>query len=131
MNSYGYVLLFVCLFVYLFACLLACLLACLFVCLVIFIYSFVHSCRDTSFKASDAFIGFQKDIPASVIFQATNQLKSAHQTAVHGRFEEKIIRCSGLNPEDLFISDAMKMAVSQYSCINDNYIPLYWLAPPM
>lgn len=32
---------------------------------------------DSKFKESDAFIGFQKDTPASVVFQASNLLKSA------------------------------------------------------
>lgn len=35
--------------------------------------------RDAKFKKCDAFIGFQKDTPASVIFQATNQLKAARE----------------------------------------------------
>lgn len=34
---------------------------------------------DSKFKKSDAFIGFQKDTPASVVFQATNLLRSATQ----------------------------------------------------
>ena len=33
-------------------------------------------CSDSKFRISDAFIGFQKDTPASVIFQATNELRS-------------------------------------------------------
>ena len=37
--------------------------------------------RDAKFKKCDAFIGFQKDTPASVIFQATNQLKTFHEVA--------------------------------------------------
>lgn len=32
--------------------------------------------RDANFKKCDAFIGFQKDTPAAVIFQATNKYKS-------------------------------------------------------
>ena len=37
------------------------------------------NCSDSEvkFKQTDAFIGFQKDTPASVIFQASNLLKSA------------------------------------------------------
>jgi hypothetical protein len=34
---------------------------------------------DSKFKKSDAFIGFQKDTPASVVFQATNLLRSSAQ----------------------------------------------------
>lgn len=35
-------------------------------------------CRsDSKFKRSDAFIGFQKDTPASVVFQASSLLRSA------------------------------------------------------
>ena len=40
----------------------------------IMIVSFL--CSDSKFRKSDAFIGFQKDTPASVIFQATNELRS-------------------------------------------------------
>ena len=36
-----------------------------------------HTFRNHTFKRSDAFIGFQKDTPASVLFYATNQLKLA------------------------------------------------------
>ncbi len=44
-------------------------------CFVLWSTTFVlHS--DRPFKESDAFIGFQKDTPAAVVFQATNHLKS-------------------------------------------------------
>ncbi len=33
--------------------------------------------RTNSFKENDAFIGYQKDTPASVIFHATNMLRKA------------------------------------------------------
>jgi hypothetical protein len=33
--------------------------------------------RNSNFQTSDAFIGFHKDTPASVVFQATNLLRSA------------------------------------------------------
>ncbi len=36
---------------------------------------YFHS--DSKFRRSDAFIGFQKDTPASVVFQASNLLRSA------------------------------------------------------
>lgn len=36
--------------------------------------SFLSS--DSNFKEVDAFIGFQKDTPASVVFQATNHLRA-------------------------------------------------------
>ncbi len=42
---------------------------CCFNCLIIY--------SESKFKRSDAFIGFQKDTPASVIFQASNLLRSA------------------------------------------------------
>ncbi len=37
-----------------------------------------------SFKEADAFIGFQKDTPAAVLFQATNLLRSACEVARQG-----------------------------------------------
>jgi hypothetical protein len=33
--------------------------------------------RNSNFKTSDAFIGFHKDTPASVVFQATNLFRCA------------------------------------------------------
>ena len=66
--------------------------------------------RDSKFKKSDAFIGFQKDTSASVIFQATNQLRSAcaaiEKGLAEGRDEytkskwKSILRLSKLSPED-------------------------------
>jgi len=45
--------------------------------MIYFITIDVFKCRNHAFKKSDAFIGFQKDTPASVLFYATNQLKLA------------------------------------------------------
>ena len=66
--------------------------------------------RDSKFKKSDAFIGFQMDTPASVIFQATNQLRSACAAIEKGLAEGRdeytktnwkfILRLSKLNPEE-------------------------------
>ena len=42
-------------------------------------YYFFHR-----FKENDAFVGFQKDTPASVVFQATNMLRSAHTALERG-----------------------------------------------
>lgn len=38
---------------------------------------FLHTYRNSSFKERDAFIGFQKDTPASVVFQASRLLQLA------------------------------------------------------
>ena len=57
----------------------------------------------SSFRKSDAFIGFQKDTPASVIFQATNLLKSACAVAKEGVAEGRwvdILKWSHWHPDD-------------------------------
>ncbi len=67
--------------------------------------------RSTKFKKSDAFIGFQKDTPASVIFQATNLLRSACTAAKAGVDVKKkgkwadIFKWSNLGPEDYCIEE--------------------------
>ena len=61
-----------------------------------------HPFRNSKFKKEDAFIGFQKDTPASVIFQATNFLTSACDAAkkgVKGKWAD-IFKWSQLNPSD-------------------------------
>ncbi len=77
--------------------------------------------RDTSFKKSDAFIGFQKDTPASVIFQATNQLRLACSAIKDGSFERttkwrSILEWSGIATDNWGIEEedpeAWKEAVS-------------------
>ena len=77
--------------------------------------------RDTSFKKSDAFIGFQKDTPASVIFQATNQLRLACSAIKDGSFERttkwrSILEWSGMATDNWAIEEedpgAWKEAVS-------------------
>ncbi len=77
--------------------------------------------RDTSFKKSDAFIGFQKDTPASVIFQATNQLRLACSAIKDGSFERttkwrSILEWSGMVTDNWEIEEedpgAWKEAVS-------------------
>ena len=45
--------------------------------LAIFFMEYYNIYSDSKFKPSDAFVGFQKDTPASVVFQASNLLKSA------------------------------------------------------
>lgn len=45
--------------------------------MVIIILVTYRNSRNSRFKKSDAFIGFQKDTPASVVFQATNLFRSA------------------------------------------------------
>ena len=61
--------------------------------------------RNSKFRKEDAFIGFQKDTPASVIFQATNFLGSACAAAKEGVNVKKgkwadIFKWSQLNPSD-------------------------------
>ena len=81
-------------------------------------------CRDSKFKKSDAFIGFQKDTPASVIFQATNQLRSACAAFREGECTKRKWECilvwSKLSPQDWDIenvdNNAWKNAVSHYQC---------------
>ena len=54
--------------------------------------------RKVQFNENNAFVGFQKDTSASVIFQATNILMSARQGK--GRRWLDILRWSGLKSED-------------------------------
>ena len=64
-----------------------------------------HFNNRLSFKSSDAFIGFQKDTPASVIFQATNLLNAAcmatKEGVIEGRWRE-ILQWSGWDPRRSF-----------------------------
>ena len=80
---------------------------------------------DTKFKRRDAFIGFQKDTPASVVFQATNLLRSATKDArvgkhlSGGKWEEVFQWCM-LEQESRIIeeevdTDTWKKAVSLYA----------------
>ena len=92
--------------------------------------------RDTSFKKSDAFIGFQKDTPASVIFQATNQLRLACSAIKDGSFErttkwKSILEWSGMATDNWAIEEenpvSWKEAVSyEVSSISYNMIILWW-----
>jgi hypothetical protein len=58
-----------------------------------------------AFQKSDAFIGFHDDTPASVVFQATNLLRSAcaaaakERIAKKGRWED-ILKWSKLSHKD-------------------------------
>lgn len=69
-----------------------------------------------SFRKSDAFIGFQKDTPASVIFQATNLLKSAvNEGMPEGKMD--ILKWSRWHPDERVVGEkeyqkALEKAVS-------------------
>ena len=43
---------------------------------------FIFPYSDSKFKRSDAFVGFQKDTPASVVFQASNMFISGEMADV-------------------------------------------------
>ena len=68
--------------------------------------------RKSKFKESDAFVGFKKDTPGSVVFQATNLLKSACAAVKDGAGVKKggkwedILRWSELMPEDCYNIDS-------------------------
>ena len=87
--------------------------------------SLLSLCRDSKFKKSDAFIGFQKDTPALVIIQATNQLRSACAAFKEGKCTkrkwDRILVWSKLSPQYWDIenvdNNAWKNAVSYYQCI--------------
>ena len=74
-------------------------------------------CSDSKVKKSDAFIGFQKDTPASVIFEATNQLKSVRAAAlrwsgyVMGQSAD-FMEWSQCDPRELEEEDSWGKAVS-------------------
>ncbi len=56
---------------------------------------------NSNFKKSDAFIGFQKDTPASVIFQATNLLRSVSKKGcTEGQWVD-ILKWSQVDPAGL------------------------------
>ena len=68
--------------------------------------------RKSKFKESDAFVGFKKDTPGSVVFQATNLLNSAcaavkERVGVQKRGKwADILRWSKLMPEDCYNIDS-------------------------
>jgi len=68
------------------------------------------SFRNYQFKKSDAFVGFQKDTPASVVFQATYYLRSAcvawreGPIAIDGKWHE-IMKWSKLSAEEIQIEE--------------------------
>lgn len=71
----------------------------------------LYARRTSKFQKSDAFIGFQKDTPASVIFQATNLLRSACAAAKEGDVPKKgkwadIFKWSQLEPENCCIEES-------------------------
>ncbi len=77
--------------------------------------------RDPSFKNNDVFVGLQKDTPASVIFQATNQLRLACSAIKNGSFKRttkwrSILEWSGMATDNWAIEEedlgAWKEAVS-------------------
>ena len=48
----------------------------------------LHSpCRGRKFTEADAFIGYQNDTPAAVVFQATRQLEGGGLAVSHQRWE--------------------------------------------
>ena len=53
-------------------CVCVCVYVCVCVCVCVYVCVCVCVC---SFKEKDAFVGYQNDTPASVIFQATHHLK--------------------------------------------------------
>ena len=66
---------------------------------------------------SDAFIGFQKETPASVIFQATNQLRLARSVIKDRSFEtttkwRSILEWSGMATDNWAIEEEDPVAVS-------------------
>ena len=73
-------------------------------------------CRVKSFKPGDAFIGFQKDTPAAVVFQATNHLKKVTESQFS--FRQTMITESGiLRPEELSDEDQESWSEA-VSCIH-------------
>ncbi len=79
--------------------------------------SVLHSGK--GFKETDAFIGYQKDTPAAVVFQATNHLESLQQGTMNasraGAYLH-ILNMGGIRPEVLAHaeegSELWKVAVS-------------------
>ena len=78
-----------------------------------------------SFKEKDAFVGYQKDTPAAVVFQASNQLHQYVQARAHSSYlwveawERGLLGVTSLNElgytkED---SEQWKQAVSSYVCM--------------
>ena len=69
-----------------------------------------------AFQKTDAFIGFQKDTPASVIFQATNLLRKACQVikldrSAKGKFVSLERKCQ-MKLTDMLQNDSWSEAVS-------------------
>ncbi len=76
-----------------------------------------HLFRFHSFKECDAFIGYQKDTPAAVVFQATNRFKSLRDgTTDFSRSADYLGILGGIGPDELVQetedSELWKQAVS-------------------
>ena len=73
-------------------------------------------CRTSTFEKSDAFIGFQDDTPASVVFQATNLLRTACAATKKGHVTKKgkwadIFKWSKLERRDCYIEENEQQAL--------------------
>ena len=90
---------------------------------------FLSIYSDSKFKRSDAFIGFQKDTPASVVFQASNLLRSATSAVsigVDGGKWEGVFRWCKLEREHWDIKEEVdfilwNQAVSSRVCVEQGF----------
>lgn len=76
----------------------------------------IFACRNSKFKKHDAFIGYQKDTPASVVFQATNLFRLACAAYRDGDFNKKgkwadIFKRSQMKPEDSCIEGSEQQSL--------------------
>ena len=81
--------------------------------LLTFAHSIFDHFRAQKFTEGDAFIGYQKDTPAAVVFQATNQLeREGLIISPQGSKRTKPVTNIGTGAEDEEDSHALKKAVS-------------------
>ena len=77
----------------------------------------LHSpCRGRKFTEANAFIGYQNDTPAAVVFQATRQLEGEGLAVSHQR-SERTESVSDLAEEGVEHSQVWKESVSFLLCV--------------
>ena len=77
------------------------------------IYSKLYFLYRTKLKVGDAFVGYQEDTPAAVVFQAYHHLKAAKQQEVEDtKSENQVIQCLyNIAATSKFVQRVVKMCL--------------------
>lgn len=84
-------------------------------------YFLFLNCRQYTFKTEDAFVGYQKDTPAAVVFQATHYIQQLQNDLQSGSIKESLVLSLASISINIFVnevegSDVWKQAVSVLLC---------------